>query len=73
MNSIEAVRIRLKALIKEKKITYNALGNKCGINPSSIKSIFYKRAKSTTIHDGLDITVKEFFDCDLFNDLDDLD
>lgn len=79
MNSITAVRKRIKMLMQAKNMTWNSLSIKCGVSPSSLKSIFYKRAKSTTIHtitlicDGLDISVKEFFNHELFEDLYDLE
>ena len=79
MKSIDAIRIRLKQLIKEHKTNYNELAQKSGLTPSTIKTIFYcKEARSTTVYTlsliccGLGISLFEFFDCDIFKEIDDL-
>ena len=78
MNSLDAIRFRIKSLMVERNINWNALCLKCGLSPSSLKSIFYKRAKSTTIHtinlicDGLGICIKDFFNYDIFENIYDL-
>lgn len=79
MKSIDAIRIRLKELMKEKGTNYNDLANKSGITPSTLKTIFYyKPTKSTTIYTlsllcgGLGITLREFFNSELFDDIYDL-
>lgn len=80
MKSIDAIRIRLKQLIKEKGTNYNDLAHKSGVTASTIKTIFYyKPARSTTIYTisllcgGLGITLFDFFNDDIFKDIDDLD
>lgn len=79
MKSIEAIRIRLKELIKENGTNYNDLANKSGVTASTLKTIFYcKTAKSTTIYtlsllcSGLGITLFDFFNNDIFKQVDDL-
>ena len=79
MKSIEAVKIRLKQLIKDKKENYNSLCVKSCLSPSTLKTIFYKDVESvklTTISllcSGLGITLQEFFNDDIFKDIDDIE
>lgn len=68
-----AIAQRILDLCKIKNITPNKLGTISGIEPSTITSIFYGKSKNPGIVtikclcDGLNITLTEFFDCDLFN------
>ena len=80
MKSIDAIRIRLKQLIKEKGTNYNDLAHRSGVTASTIKTIFYyKPTRSTTVYTlsllcgGLDITLYDFFNDDILKDIDDLD
>lgn len=80
MKSIEAVRMRLKHLMKEYKTNYNDLSMKSGLPRSTIKTFFYyKNARSVTIYTlsmlcgGLGITLTDFFNDDIFKYVDDLD
>ncbi|HIT61867.1 MAG TPA: helix-turn-helix domain-containing protein [Candidatus Caccovivens faecavium] len=80
MKSIDAIRIRLKQLIKANGTNYNDLAHKSGVTASTIKTIFYcKTAKSTTVYTislicgGLGMTVYDFFNDDIFKDVDDLE
>lgn len=78
MKTIEAITQRIIELCKLNNITPNKLGTLSGIEPSTITSIFYGKSKNPgivklkSICDGLNITLAEFFDNDLFktNDLD---
>ena len=69
----EAVRIRIQKLCEERKITINKLSTICGITQSTLSNITGGRNNSTTVStvkkicDGLEISVREFFDCDLFD------
>lgn len=71
----EAVRMRILELCKEKQITVNHLSYICGITQSTLSNIITGRNQSTTIStikkicDGLDITIQDFFNSPLFNDL----
>jgi len=75
----EAITQRILKLCNEHEITPNRLGTIAGIDSSTITSIFYGKSKNPgivtikTICDGLDMTLFEFFDDDLFKtkDLDD--
>ncbi len=71
----EAVKYRILQLCIEKKLTVTGLATKCGITQSTLNNIVSGRNNSTTIStikkicDGLDITVLDFFDDEIFSDL----
>ena len=75
MNIGDATRLRIKELCVEKNITVNKLSTICGITQSTLNNIISGRNNSTTIStikkicDGLDITIQEFFDSDVFCNL----
>ena len=75
MNIGQATRLRIINLCKEKNITVNKLSTVCGITQSTLNNIVSGRNNSTTVStvkkicDGLEITVQDFFDDDLFKDL----
>ena len=75
MNTKEAVARRILALCEERQIAVNALANIAGIPPSTIYSMLNEKSKNPgvvsikKICDGLDISVRTFFDCDLFDSL----
>ena len=72
MNIGEAVRLRILELCKQKGITVYKLSTISGITQSTINNIVSGRNNSTTIStikkicDGLDITIMEFFNSELF-------
>lgn len=63
MNVKEATAKRIEELCQKQGIAYNRLANQCGITPSTIKKVC----------DGLNISLKDFFDSPIFNNLDDDD
>ena len=71
----EAVKIRIIELCNEQSITVNKLSIVCGITQSTINNITSGRNDSTTIAtikkncDGLEISIRDFFDSNVFNDL----
>lgn len=73
----EAVCKRILEYCKERDITPNKLCTMSGIIQSTVNSIFSghsQNPKHATIQylcDGLSITLKEFFDSPLFDNLDD--
>ncbi len=75
MNIGEAVRLRIIELCKDNKITINKLATNSGVTQSTLNNIVSGRNNSTTIStikkicDGLDISVQEFFQSKLFDDL----
>lgn len=79
MKTSEAIGKRILDLCKERDITPNKLGTIAGVEPSTITSIFYGKSKNPgivtikSLCDGLEITLFDFFNADLFksNNLDD--
>lgn len=71
----EAVRKRILELCKENKITVNKLSTLSGITQSTLNNITGGRNNSTTVStvkkicDGLGISIKEFFESDYFENL----
>lgn len=71
----EAVRLRILDLCMDRNISINKLSGMCGMTQSTLNNIVSGRNNSTTVStvkkicDGLDITIVQFFDCDLFLDL----
>lgn len=70
-----AIKERIIELCKLNNITINKLATISGITQSTLNNIIGGRNNSTTastikkICDGFDITIKEFFDSQLFDDL----
>ena len=75
MTTKQAVAQRIIDLCNERDIAINALANMSGISPSTVYSMLNEKSQNPgvvsikKICDGLDISLREFFDCDLFNDL----
>lgn len=75
MTIVDAVALRLLALCREHGITPNKLSTISGITQSTINNIINTGSKNPTIStikkicDGLDITLAEFFDDELFTSL----
>ena len=71
----DAVRMRIFLLCDDRKISVNKLSTICGITQSTLSNITGGRNNSATVStiqkicDGLEINIKEFFDSDLFDDL----
>lgn len=75
MKAKQAVAVRVLELCKERNITVNTLANMAGISPSTIYSMLNEKSKNpgiVTIHqicDGLEISLREFFDSRVFDEL----
>jgi len=75
MNAKQAVAARIEELCKKHDLTVNALANNAGIPPSTIYSMLNTKSKNPgvvslkQICDGLDISLRQFFDSPLFDDL----
>lgn len=75
MNAKDAVALRIQALCAERNIAVNALANLCGLSPSTIYSMLNEKSRNPgvvtlqKICDGLDITLRHFFDSPLFDEL----
>ena len=76
MNVKDAVAERFTNICRERNIKINELANLSGVTPSTAYSMMDKSRRDisiTTIKkfcDGLDITLGEFFSCELFDNLD---
>ena len=75
MNAKQAVAARIVELCKERGIAVNALANSAGISSSTIYSMLNTKSKNPGIVtikqvcDGMDISLREFFDSPIFDDL----
>lgn len=75
MNIGEATRLRIKELCLKNNITINKLSTISGITQSTLNNIISSRNNSTTIStikkicDGLEISVQDFFNSPLFENL----
>ncbi len=75
LNTGDAVRFRVLELCEERNITINKLSIICGITQSTLSNIMLRNCscpKVSTIKkicDGLEITLKEFFDTPMFDNL----
>lgn len=75
MDTYETVKNRLIFLCGEKGMTINKLATESGVAPSTIKNILYGKSTNPGIVtlkklcDGLDISISEFFDSDIFRNL----
>jgi DNA-binding Xre family transcriptional regulator len=72
MTARNAVRLRIVDLCKSHDITINKLGTICGITQSTLNNIVNSGSKNPTIStiakicDGLEITIREFFNHEIF-------
>lgn len=75
MNTKEAVAIRIVELCNERKIATNALANISGVSPSTVYSMLNEKSQNPGVVsikklcDGLDITLREFFNSPIFDDI----
>ena len=75
MNAKEAVAARIAEICKERNMAVNALANHAGMSPSTIYSMLNTKSKNPgvisiqKICDALEISMREFFDSPLFEDL----
>ena len=75
MNIGEATKLRIIELCNENEITVNKLATISGITQSTLSNIVGGRNNSTTIStikklcDGLNISIRDFFQSTLFEDL----
>ena len=75
MNIGEAVRLRITDLCNQNGITLNKLATVSGITQSTLNNIVSGRNNSATVStikkicDGLEITIQDFFNSDIFSNL----
>lgn len=71
----EAIAKRIIELCNENKLSINALANNSGVPPTTIYSMLNEKSQNPgtvsikKICDGLEISIRKFFDSDLFDDL----
>lgn len=76
MKISESIAQKILNIIKEKDITINKLANICCLTQSTVDSLINGKSKNpklltiVRICDGLNITLKDFFDDELFKELD---
>ncbi len=79
MKAQEAVRQRIIELAQQKNLSINKIANNCYINTSTITSLLNGHSKKSEIATisricyGLGVSVREFFDSPLFDDLNDIE
>ena len=75
MDTSTAVRQRILELCAQREITVNRLATLSGVTQSTVNNIISGRNNSTTVTtikklcDGLDITLRDFFDTEAFDSL----
>lgn len=75
MNTKKAVADRIIELCNQRNIAINALANMSGISPSTLYSVLNEKSQNPGIVtikklcDGLDISLREFFNDDTFDDI----
>ena len=75
LNVKKAVELRIIELCNERNIAINALANISGVSPSTVYSMLNEKSQNPgvvsikKICDGMEISIREFFDSALFDDL----
>ena len=75
MRSKRALQIRILDLCYDRDLSLNALSARCGITQSTLNNIITGRNNSVTVQtvlricQGLDMELEEFFDDDIFRDI----
>ncbi len=75
MNTKEAIAARIVELCNEKNIAINTLANLSGVSPSTVYSMLNEKSQNPGVVsikklcDGIDITLRQFFDCPIFDDI----
>lgn len=75
MTAKEAVAKRILQLCDERNIAVNALANISGVSPSTVYSMLNEKSQNPGVVslqklcDGLNITLRQFFDSELFDDI----
>ena len=75
MTAKEAVAKRILQLCDERNIAVNALANISGVSPSTVYSMLNEKSQNPGVVslqklcDGLEISLRQFFDSELFDNL----
>lgn len=76
MSVKDAVVMRFQEICKERSIHFNELAVRSGVTPSTVYSMMDTRRRELSINvikklcDGLDLSLKDFFTSDIFDQLD---
>lgn len=79
MNAQDAVRKRIIEISQEKNLSINKVATNCFINTSTITSLLNGHSKKSEIATiskicyGLGVSVREFFNSPLFDDINDIE
>ena len=70
----EAIKLRIIELCNENNITLNSLSYISGMSPTTVYNTVSKNKNPGVVSlkkvcDGFEITLRDFFDTDLFNDI----
>ena len=68
MKICEATNKRIEQLRKERRMTIYALTYQSGMPSSTVKSIIHGKSQNPGI-EGLGVTIREFYDSEIFDDL----
>ena len=75
MNTKEAIAKRIIELCEQRNMAINALANVSGVSPSTVYSMLNEKSQNPGVVsikklcDGLEITLREFFDSPIFDGL----
>lgn len=75
MRTKEAIATRIIELCRERNIAINTLANISGVSPSTVYSMLNEKSQNPgtvsikKLCDGMDITLREFFDSPIFDNL----
>ena len=75
MTAKEAVAKRILQLCDERNIAVNALAHVSGVSPSTVYSMLNEKSQNPGVVslqklcDGLDISLRQFFDSELFDEI----
>lgn len=75
MRICEATNLRINELRKQRRLTEYALIYQTGMPPSTVKSILHGKSLNPgivnikKIAEGLGVTMREFYDSDIFDEL----
>ena len=75
MTAKEAVAKRILQLCDERNIAVNTLANISGVSPSTVYSMLNEKSQNPGVVslqklcDGLDITLRQLFDSEIFDDI----
>ena len=75
MNTKEAIATRILELCEQRNLAINALANISGVSPSTVYSMLNEKSLNPGIVslkklcDGLDISLRDFFDSPIFDNI----